>query len=119
MRHGFFIAHERRPSAKGPGAFRMFEKDTRKHFLGDAGDFDHGILRAVGNVYVIEGVKESIFRRKPERRTRIIRIGGTVFINLLPATVNLEKIRYEGRGASLRVTDGGGWHLDVKEFGWA
>jgi hypothetical protein len=64
-------------------------------------------------------VKDNVFRRKPEPRTRILRIDGMVFVNVLPATVNLEKIHYEGRGANLRVTDGEKWHLDVKEFGWA
>jgi hypothetical protein len=98
---------------------RLFEKDTRKHFVGEVEAFEHGILRAVGNVYVIEDVKENVFRRKPEPRTRIIRVDGSVFVNVLPTTVNLDKIRYEGRGGNLRVTDGAGWHLDVKEFGWA
>jgi len=98
---------------------RLFEKDTRKHFVGEVEDCEHGVIRAVGNVFVIEDVKENVFRRKPERRTRIIRIDSSVFVNVLPANVDLEKIHYQGRGANLRVTDGGNWHLDVKEFGWA
>jgi hypothetical protein len=98
---------------------RLFEKDIRKHFVGEVEDYEAGVLRALGHVFVIEDVKENMFRRKPERRTRIIPLDHSVFINVLPASVDLEKIRYESRGGGLRVTDGGTWHMDVKEFGWA
>ncbi len=98
---------------------RLFERDIRKHFIGEVEDYENGLVRVVGHVFVIEDPKENVFRKKPELRTRVISLNsGEVFVNILPPTVDLEKIRYEGVGHDMRVTDGSGWHLDIKEFGW-
>lgn len=99
---------------------RLFDHDIRKHFIGEVEDYENGIVRVVGHVWVIEDVKENIFRKKPEPRTRIISLSsGEVFVNVLPPQIELENIRYEGAGHNVRVTDGSGWFLDIKEFGWA
>ena len=98
---------------------RLFEKDIRKHFVGEVEDYEDGIVRAVGHVFVIEDPHENLFRKKPEKRTRIFSLNcGAAIINVLPPTVELEKVCYESRGRSLRITDGSEWHLDIKEFGW-
>ena len=97
---------------------RLFEKDIRKHFLGEVETCENGIVRAVGHIYVIEDAKENVFRKKPEKRTRIISLNHAVFVNVLPSAVDLEKVTYESRGRSLRITDGSEWFLDLKEFGW-
>lgn len=69
---------------------------------------------------VIEDPKENVFRKKAGLRTRIISLNaGDIFLNIIPTTVDLGKIRYENNGRDLRVTDGSEWHLDIKEFGWA
>lgn len=75
---------------------RLFEKDTRKHFVGEVEDCEHGVIRAVGNVFVIEDVKENVFRRKPERRTRIIRIDSSVFVNVCRRTSIWKKLITRG-----------------------
>lgn len=99
---------------------RLFDRDIRKHFIGEVEDYEHGLVRVVGHVFVIEDTKENIFRKKPEQRTRVISLlTGEVFVNVIPPEVDLEKIRYEGVGHDVRVTDGSTWHLDIKEFGWA
>jgi hypothetical protein len=99
---------------------RLFEKDMRKHFVGEVEGYENGMVRATGHVFVIDDPKENLFRRKPERRTRIISlIAGHVLVNVIPQEVNLEDVRYEMRNTGLRVTDGSDWHMDLKEFGWA
>lgn len=99
---------------------RLFEKDTRKHFVGVVECCENGLVRAVGHVFVIEDAKENIFRRKEELRTRIISLNSqSVYVNVLPPEVNLDEIRYENTGHEMHITDGSDWHLDVKEFGWA
>ncbi|MDB6037792.1 MAG: hypothetical protein JWM99_1633 [Verrucomicrobiales bacterium] len=98
----------------------MFDKDTRKHFVGEVEAYENGLVRAIGHVFVIENPTENIFRRKSELRSRIISISaGNVYVNVLPAAVDLEQIHYECNGRGLRITDGSAWHLDLKEFGWA
>ncbi|MSU04731.1 MAG: hypothetical protein EXS23_05785 [Pedosphaera sp.] len=99
---------------------RLFERDIRKHFIGEVEDCENGLVRAVGYVFVIEDPKENVFRKKAGQRTRIISLSaGDIFVNVIPTTVDLGKIRYENNGRDLRVTDGSEWHLDIKEFGWA
>ena len=99
---------------------RMFDKDTRKHFVGEVEAYEHGVVRALGHVFVIDDPAENIFRKKSELRSRLISISaGNVYVNVLPPTVDLEQIRYENKGRALRITDGSEWHLDLKEFGWA
>jgi hypothetical protein len=59
------------------------------------------------------------FVRRPEKRTRLIAVySGELLINILPASVDLEKIVYRQEKKSVRVTDGTDWHLDLSEFTW-
>lgn len=99
---------------------RRFEKDIRKHFVGEIVDYDSGLVRVIGHVFVIEDPKDNVFVKKPEKRTRIIALNtGDLFVNVIPSSVDVERVYYESQGRSLRVTDGSGWYLDIKEFGWA
>jgi hypothetical protein len=38
-----------------------FLRKTRKHFVGEVENCEDGVIRAVGNLFVIEDVKENIF----------------------------------------------------------
>jgi hypothetical protein len=59
------------------------------------------------------------FIRRPELRTRLISISsGDLFVNVIPAAVDLEKIVYKQEKKGVRVTDGSEWHLDLSEFAW-
>lgn len=99
---------------------RLFEKDIRRHFVGVVDHYEAGVIRAIGHVFAIENPRDNVFLRKPETRVRVMSIhGGNLLVNVLPQTVDLEKIRYEFRGQGFRVTDGSDWHLDIKEFGRA
>ena len=99
---------------------RLFDKDIRKHFIGEVEEYEAGIVRAVGHVFVIEDTNENVFRKMPERQIRLISLNqGAVHVNIIPPTVDLDKATYESRGRDLRVTDGSEWHLDIKEFGWS
>ena len=99
---------------------RLFERDIRRHFIGEVEAYEDGMVRASGHVFVIEdATKDNVFKKRPGKRTRIIAINsGNLFVNVLPLSVDLEQIRYESKGRDLRITDGSEWHLDVKEFGW-
>lgn len=97
---------------------RHYEKDQHRHFVGVVEAYESGVARIVGNVYTVDTTKFTFFRR-PETRTRIVSVvAGDVLVNVLPASVNLEKIVYKQEKKAVRVTDGSDWFLDISEFSW-
>jgi hypothetical protein len=97
---------------------RNFEKDPHRHFLGIVEAYENGIARVAGHIYTVDTVKFSFFRR-PERRVRIISLNtGDVLVNVLPHSVDLEKVIYKPEKKSVRVTDGSDWFMDISDFAW-
>jgi hypothetical protein len=97
---------------------RHYEKDTHRHFVGIVEDYEGGVARVVGHVYTVDTAKFQYIRR-PELRTRIISVvSGDLLVNILPASVDLAKIKYKQEGKAVRVTDGSDWFLDLSEFTW-
>ena len=98
---------------------RRFEKDIRRHFVGTIEAYEAGVARATGYVFVVDELNEHLFTKRPDRRTKLIPLAsGDVIVNVLPEDLDLEQVRYELDGRKLWVTDGNGWKMDVKEFGW-
>ena len=98
---------------------RRFEKDVRRHFVGEVESYEQGVARALGYVFVIDDLSKHLFVKRPDRRTKLIPIGsGDVIVNVIPETVEVESVAYELQDRSLVVTDGSAWSMDVKEFGW-
>lgn len=97
---------------------RRFERDVRRHFIGVIEDYELGLARVSGYAFVTDDMNKHEFVRRPDRRTKIAALGaGHLLINVIPAGVQLEDIRYELRDRRLVVTDGS-WEMDIKEFGW-
>src|SRR5258708_35077684 len=97
---------------------RHFDKDPHRHFVGVVEDYENGIARVTGHIYTVDSAKFVFFRR-PELRTRIIPLGsGELLVNVIPPSVDLEKIIYKQEKKSVRVTDGGDWHLDISDLAW-
>ncbi|MBI3414026.1 MAG: hypothetical protein HY043_01695 [Verrucomicrobia bacterium] len=97
---------------------RHFEKEPQRHFIGIVDVCEDGLARVTGHVYTVDPVSYAFIRR-PELRTRIIALAsGDVLVNVLPPSVDLEKIVYLQEAKSVRVTDGSGWHLDLSEMTW-
>ena len=98
---------------------RRFEKDVRRHFVGEVEGYELGVARASGYVFVIDDLSKHLFVKRPDRRTKFVPINsGDVIVNVIPGTVDLERVTYELKDRSLLVTDGTAWSMDVKEFGW-
>jgi hypothetical protein len=98
---------------------RRFEKDVRRHFVGQVEAYEQGVARVSGYVFVIDDLSNHLFVKRPDRRTKFVPINsGDVIVNVIPETVDLERVAYEIKDRSLRVTDGSDWSMDVKEFGW-
>ncbi len=97
---------------------RHFEKEPRRHFAGTVEAYEDGVARVVGYVYAVDGTQFA-FKRRPEKRTRLISIiSGDLLVNILPPSVDLEKIVYKAEKHGVRVTDGSDWRLDLSEFAW-
>jgi hypothetical protein len=97
---------------------RQLEKEPHRHFIGVVDAYESGVVRVIGHVYTVDPATFRFFRR-PEARTRIIAAAsGDVLINVLPPSVDLEKIIYKQEKKGLRITDGSVWHLDISESGW-
>ena len=97
---------------------RVYEKDHHRHFVGVVEAYEGGVARVTGNVYTVDPIKFT-FLRRPEKRTRIISIiSGDLLVNVIPSTVDLDKIVYKQERKAVRVTDGSDWHLDISEFTW-
>lgn len=98
---------------------RKFEKDSRRHFVGEVLRYEGGIARASGYVFVVDDLNKHMFVKRPDRRIKLVPIlSGEVIVNVIPEAVDLEHVAYEHRDRTLLVTDGGAWSMDVKEFGW-
>src|ERR1041385_7404624 len=97
---------------------RIYEKDHHRHFIGTVEAYEGGIARVTGHVYTVDPVKFT-FMKRPETRTRLVSVvSGDVLVNIIPASVNLEKVTYKQERKAVRVTDGSDWFLDLSEYTW-
>jgi hypothetical protein len=97
---------------------RHFEAEPHRHFVGVVEAYENGIARVTGHVYTVDPIKFAFFKR-PEQRTRVVSLSsGDVLVNILPTTVNLDKVVYKQEKKSVRVTDGSDWFLDISEIAW-
>ena len=97
---------------------RHFDKDPHRHFLGVVDAYENGIARVTGHIFTVDLAKFVFFRRT-EKRTRIISLNsGEVLVNILPPSVDLDKVVYKQEKKSCSVTDGGNWFMDISEFAW-
>ena len=87
--------------------------------IGEVESYEQGVARSSGYVFVVDDLSKHLFVKRPDRRTKFVSIGsGDAIVNVIPATVDLERVAYELKDRSLVVTDGNAWSMDVKEFGW-
>lgn len=97
---------------------RNFESEPHRHFVGVIEAYEQGVARVKGYVFTVDRVKAKFFRR-PELRTRVVSVvSGELLVNVLPATVDVEKIQYQQEPKAVRVTDGSDWHMDISESAW-
>jgi hypothetical protein len=45
-------------------------------------------------------------------------VSGDILLNVLPPSVDLDKIVYKQERKAVRVTDGSDWFLDLSEYSW-
>ena len=94
---------------------RYFAEDIRRHFVGEIIMCTEHAIRLKGYVWVFDQVKG--FTKKPEKRERIFYLGNRLTINIIPAEVDLDKIKYVNvPKKGLVVTGGKQFSLEISEF---
>jgi hypothetical protein len=93
---------------------QLLPTDCRRHFFGVVEECVGDLARVTGRVFSLDS-RTNRFVPRDLPRTRIIPLGsGGVIINVLPISVNIDKITYTAvQGGQLHITDGTKWHLDI------
>lgn len=91
-----------------------YEGDAHRHFVGAIEAVDGPLIRVKGYLFAKEG-KTNEFKRREPLRTRIVSLhSGAVLVNVLPDSVQIEKVVYRpAGGGGFAITDGSDWHMDI------
>ena len=97
---------------------RLFEKDLRRHFVGEVMASTQVSVRAQGYSFVFDD-SQNEFLRRDDVRTRIISLADAgIVINLLPNEVDLSAVKYAADSQNNRIiTDGKSFSMNISEFG--
>jgi hypothetical protein len=97
---------------------QLYESDTRRHFVGTVDVCDGSLARVTGHLFTARIPGNEFARHDVRLRTRIIALdSGMLLINVLPASVDIEKITYEQDGSNhILVTDGSDRTLDLSHL---
>ena len=98
-------------------ARRLFEKDLRRHFVGEVLESTDTTALVRGYAFVYDDASGDFLRRE-EARTRIFSLTDAVYvINLLPGETVLEDISYQKNAKNQRIiTYGNTFQMNVSEF---
>lgn len=98
-------------------ARRLFEKDLRRHFVGEVLESTETTARLRGYTFVYDDASGDFVRRE-DLRTRLFSLTDAGYtINLLPGEVVIEDISYQTNEKNQRViTDGKTFQMNVSEF---
>jgi hypothetical protein len=96
----------------------LFEKSTRRHFLGEVIKADGVVCLLQGFAFVYDPKLEA-YQRKPERRRTVIDLAESGYVvNIVDANVNLDDVNYRYlKDTGMVATDGKNFSLDINEFG--
>ena len=97
---------------------RLFDKDLRRHFVGEIQDVSGAAMRVQGYAFIFDETMNDFIRRE-DLRTRIFSIiDAGILIAVIPADVSIEEIRYRVDEKNRRIlTDGKNYKMNVSEFG--
>jgi len=92
---------------------QLFPDDVIRHFVGTVESHEGSLIRVKGYLFAMEQNRKGFIRR-PTLRTRIISLGDSVIVNILPANVQIERITYQHQpNGDIMLTDGSDWHFDI------
>jgi len=96
----------------------MYEKSTRRHFVGTILAAEKALCRVQGYVFVYDD-KKTEFVKKDGLRTTIFDLAESGYVvNIIDPSVELNDVHYRYMsGEGLMATDGKGFLLNINEFG--
>jgi hypothetical protein len=96
----------------------LYEKSTRRHFLGEIIKCDGVVCLLQGYEFVYDPKLET-YQRKPERRRTIIDLAESGYVvNIIDPNVKLDDVSYKySRETGMVATDGKSFSLGINEFG--
>lgn len=94
---------------------RLFKDDDTRFFVGAVTYYESALACVRGHTWARDSFAGG-FYRKADARTKVISLAaGALLIYLLPAGVELEKLRFEGKDAKLILSDGKECQMDLTE----
>lgn len=96
----------------------VYEKSTRRHFLGEVVKCDGVVCVVQGYAFVYDPKLET-YQRKPERRRTVIDLAESGYVvNIIDENVDLDDVVYKYlQDTGMVATDGKDFSLDINEFG--
>lgn len=94
---------------------RVFQGDSRRHFIGRIETAADRAIRVRGYLFAYDSGLRA-FVRKPEVRTRIIALDDSVIVNVLWPSLDPDHVRHRHDSDDLPTTGDGGIDLDFGEF---
>lgn len=96
---------------------QLFSEDVRRHFAGVVVACSGDLVRVQGYAFVLLSMTNQ-YERRSEKRVRVFSLSdaGNI-VNVLPRSIELDKLAYEFSSGKLLVTDGSGYKLELSEFG--
>jgi len=97
---------------------RVFEADTRRHFIGQVVSASGSVVRLRGKIVIFDAINGE-YVQKPELRDTIMDLAESGYIvNTIPPEIGLDDLRYTtNKGGKLILTDEKGFSLYINEFG--
>lgn len=97
---------------------RLFEKDIRRHFVGEIEEVSAELVRITGFAFIFDETNNDYKRRSKPQTNVFSLVDAGIAVILLPKEIDLEAIRYRMNDKGHRVlTDGKSYSLQVSEFG--
>lgn len=96
---------------------RLFDEYIRRHFVDEIVTAEGVIVRTKGYSFIYDAFKNQ-YLQSPEKRISIFDLSESGYIvNIIPKSVNIEKLTYKTVERShLVITDGSSFNLGIDEF---
>ena len=95
---------------------RLFERDGSRFFVGDVEAYEAGIVRVAGYTFVRDPIGGTVSRKNDARVKLFSLSSGSLMVYVLPRDLNVESVRMVAEEASLALTDGHAFRMDLSEW---
>jgi len=94
---------------------RLFESDEPRFFAGEVLSSNDWLVKLRGYSH-FRNLNTGHFDRKGDIRTKILSVSGAYILYELPREVSVESLQIVSEGATVRLSDGAAFTLDLTEY---